>query len=243
VQGRPLAREARRARVETEVALAESASDVLVVSERDANHFRAAGHRTHILSHGIAPRRSAPGPAGRNGLLFVGSLHPGTPNEDGLLWFLREVMPLLRELRPAPVLSVAGVCLSDRVAAHAGPNVELLGPQDALKPHYDAARVFVAPVRFAGGVPAKVIEAAANGIPVVASALLVRQLGWRDGVDILGAREAPAFARAIARLLSDDARWQRQQWAAWEQCTLRYDPEIFGETLRRVLRGVGAAPA
>jgi predicted O-linked N-acetylglucosamine transferase (SPINDLY family)/GT2 family glycosyltransferase/lipoprotein NlpI len=243
VQGRPLVRDAARARVEAEVALAESASDVLVVSERDANHFRAAGHRTHILSHGIALRRSAPGPAGRNGLLFVGSLHPGTPNEDGLLWFLREVMPLLRELRPAPVLSVVGLCLSDQLAAQAGPEVKLLGPQDALETHYDAARVFVAPVRFAGGVPAKVIEAAANGIPVVASALLVRQLGWRDGVDILGAREARAFARAIARLLSDDARWQRQQWAAWEQCTLRYDPEIFGETLRRVLRGVGAAPA
>jgi GT2 family glycosyltransferase/glycosyltransferase involved in cell wall biosynthesis len=240
VQGRPLARGAARARVEAEVALAEGASDVLVVSERDARHFQAAGRRTHILSHGIAPRRSAPGESLRNGLLFVGSLHPGTPNEDGLLWFLRDVMPLLRALRPVPALSVVGVCLSDQVAALAGPDVKLVGPQDALEPHYDAARVFVAPVRFAGGVPAKVIEAAANGIPVVASALLVRQLGWRDGVDIQGARDGPAFAQAIARLLRDGALWHRQQSAAWEQCTLRYDPGIFGETLRRVLRGAGA---
>ena len=37
---------------------------------------------------------------------------------------------------------------------------------------------------------AKVIEAAAAGIPVVASALLVRQLEWRDGTDVLGARDA-----------------------------------------------------
>ena len=95
--------------------------------------------------------------------------------------------------------------------------------------------MFIAPVRFAGGVPAKVIEAAANGIPTVASALLVRQLAWRDGLDIVGARDARAFAAAIARLLEDDAVWERQQSAAWEQCALRYNPDLFGRALRRVL--------
>lgn len=236
VQGKPLSSQARRARLAREMALADGATDVLVVSRRDARHFEAAGHRTHVLSHGIARRPQAPGPGQRKGLLFVGALHPDTPNEDGLLWFIREVMPLLRRrLGTAPVLSVVGVCLSARVAALASDEVHILGPQAALEPHYDAARVFIAPVRFAGGVPAKVIEAAAAGIPVVASALLVRQLEWREGMDILGARDARAFAEAIARLWLDDAAWQRQQHAAWQQCALRYDPQIFASTLRRVL--------
>ena len=244
VRGRPLSRDAARARIAGELALAAEASDVLVVSERDACYFEAAGHRTHVLSHGIATRRTAPGVGGRSGLLFVGAVHPGTPNEDGLLWFIREVMPLLRQRMPvAPILSVVGLCLSNSVAAMAGADVRILGPQDALEPHYDAARVFVAPARFAGGVPAKVIEAAAHGIPVVASSLLVRQLGWGDGVDILGARDAAAFARAIARLLSEDATWQRQQQAAWEQCASRYDPGTFGRMLRRVLGGPSESAA
>ena len=98
--------------------------------------------------------------------------------------------------------------------------------------------MFVAPARFAGGVPVKVIEAAASGITAVASALLVRQLGWRDGTDILGARDARAFAYGIARLLDDDAAWVRQQSAGWDQCAARYDPEVFG----RMLRGVLDAP-
>ena len=242
VLGRPLGHPAGQARIDAEMALAAGAGDVLVVSQRDARYFAAAGLRTHVLSHSIAPRRDAPGPTGRSGLLFVGALHSGTPNEDGLLWFIREVMPLLRQRLPvAPVLSVVGVCLSDQVAASAAPDVRLLGPQHVLEPHYDAARVFVAPVRFAGGVPAKVIEAAANGIPTVASALLVRQLQWREGLDILGARDAPAFASAIARLLQEDAAWLCQQHAAWEQCAQRYAPELFGHTLRRVLVQAGAA--
>lgn len=70
---------------------------------------------------------------------------------------------------------------------------------------------------------------------MVASALLVRQLQWRDGLDILGARDARAFASAIERLLTDDVSWQRQQNAAWAQCALCYDVERFGQTLRDAL--------
>jgi len=238
VQGKPMTRRAAQTRIEAEVTLAHRASDVLVVSERDVRYFEAAGKRTHLLSHGIPVRRDAPGLADRSGLLFVGALHPDTPNEDGILWFIKEVMPQLRlRMATPPVLSVVGVCLSERVAALAGNGVRILGPQPALEPYYDAARVFVAPVRFAGGVPAKVIEAAAAGIPTVVSSLLVRQLAWRDGLDIIGARDARTFASAILQLLQDDHAWQRQQQAAWEQCAMRYDPDAFGDMLRRVLMG------
>lgn len=236
VQGRPLTHAAAHDRISAEIALAADASDVLVVSSRDAKHFDTAGHRTHVLSHGMAVRRNAPGPGHRSGLLFVGALHPGTPNEDGLLWFMDEVMPLLRlALQVPPVLSVVGVCTSQKVAALAGADIHILGPQDLLEPHYDAARVFVAPVRFAGGVPAKVIEAVAAGVPTVASALLVRQLDWRDGVDARGAKDAKGFASAIVALLADEEAWQRQQLAGWEQCAQRYDPDLFAQTLRKVL--------
>lgn len=236
VQGRPMRLREARSHVAGEVALAQGASEVIVVCERDARHFRAAGFATRLLSHPIAVRRDVPGPASRSGLLFVGALHPGTPNEDGLLWFLREVMPRVRELSGrAPVLTVVGVCQSGKVAALAGPGLRILGPQDALQPHYDAARVFIAPARFAGGVPIKVIEAAAHGLPVVASRVLVRQLGWHDGTDIQGARDAEAFAEGIARLLADDMLWQSRQAAAWAQCESRYDPQEFVAALRSIV--------
>jgi predicted O-linked N-acetylglucosamine transferase (SPINDLY family)/GT2 family glycosyltransferase len=237
VQGRPLTRTAARARIDAELSLAAGASDVLVVSQRDARYFEAKGCATHILSHSVAVRRNAPGPARRRGLLFVGAVLPGTPNEDGLVWFIHEVMPHLRRRGAAsPLLSIVGFCTSERVTRLAGPDVRLLGPQDVLEPHYDMARVFVAPARFAGGVPAKVIETAAAGLPAVASAVLARQLGWRDGEDIQGARDAASFAQAIALLLDDDERWLRQQEGAWRQCEQRYAPELFRQTLTGVLR-------
>lgn len=238
VRGKPMPRAAAQAHLAREIALAQGASDVLVVSQRDAQCFQAAGHRVTLLSHSIAVRRDAPGLAGRSGLLFVGALHPDTPNEDGLVWFIEQVMPLLRaQLPQPPVLSVVGINRSARVMALAGDDVQVLGPRDALEPLYDSARVFIAPVRFAGGVPAKVIEAAAHGIPVAASALLVRQLGWREGIDIQAGRDALSFADGIARLLHDDGLWRRQQQAAWQQCAERYAPQRFGQRLQQVLEG------
>ncbi len=79
------------------------------------------------------------------------------------------------------------------------------------------------------------IEAVAGGVPTVASALLVRQLGWRDGMDIRSAKDAQAFASGIAALLGDDDAWQRQQLAGWEQCEQRYDVQKFASTLQGVL--------
>lgn len=235
VKDRPLSPAAEHDRISAEMALAADASDVLVVSTGDAQYFEDAGYRTHILSHSMDVRRSAPGHVDRHGLLFVGALHPDTPNEDGLLWFIQEVMPILRQLSNPPMLSVVGVCQSGKMVAMAGPDIRILGSQETLESHYDMARVFVAPVRFAGGVPAKVIESVCNGLPTVASALLVQQLDWRDGLDILGAQDAPSFAAAISILLKDDAAWQRQQLAGWQQCAQRYDPDLFKRTLHSVL--------
>ena len=170
--------------------------------------------------------------------MFVGALHPDTPNEDGLLWFVEQVAPRLRALLPEPpTLDVVGECRSERIAALASADIRLLGPQADLRPCYDRARVFIAPVRFAGGVPVKVIEAAAQGIPVVASAILLRQLGWQDGLEIQGARDADAFAHAIARLLTDDALWRRQQAAAWARCEADYHPDDFARQVHRLLLG------
>ena len=244
VKGRALTPAQAQARLDKELALAQGVDQVVVVSERDAGHFRQRGHPVAILSHAMPVRRSVPSPKRRAGLVFVGALHPDTPNEDGLLWFVEQVAPRLRALLPEPpTLDVVGECRSERIAALASADIRLLGPQADLRPCYDRAKVFIAPVRFAGGVPVKVIEAAAQGIPVVASAILLRQLGWQDGLEIQGARDAEAFARAIARLLTDDAQWRRQQAAAWARCEADYHPDDFARQTRALLLAHSAQEA
>jgi glycosyltransferase involved in cell wall biosynthesis len=84
----------------------------------------------------------------------------------------------------------------------------VLGTVADLGPLYDRARVFIAPTRFAAGIPYKVHHAAAHGLPTVVTGLLAEQLGWRDGHELLAAGDARGFASACARVYRDEALWR-----------------------------------
>ena len=96
-----------------------------------------------------------------------------------------------------------------RFADHA--RITLAGPLADPAPVYDAHRVFVAPTRFAADVWYKVHDAAAHGLPVVATELLRAQLGWAEGEEMLcaDASDPAGFAAQIVRLYRDPALWER----------------------------------
>lgn len=241
IQGRPLSYEKAQHMLNEELALVERAEVVLSVSINETRLFQAAGaRRVCLLSHSMVTRRDTPGWRERENLLFVGALHPNTPNEDGLLWFCTDVMPQL-EIRHglALVLDVVGDCFSQRVAALASRQIRILGRVDDLTHDYDGHRVFVAPTRFAAGVPAKVIEAACNGIPVVATKLLANQLGWVAGQEILAEDDAQAFADALAALYRDERLWNDLRSRMLERAQQDFAPEPFHQTLH----GIFARPS
>ena len=148
----------------------------------------------------------------RSGLLFVGALRDdGSPNVDSLLWFIVNVLPLIRAALPDIQLTVVGDNFATALAAIELDNVTLTGRIDDIDAYYDAARVFIAPTRFAAGIPHKVHEAAGKGIPSVVKPLLAEQLSWEDGKELLSAESAEEFAAACIRLHSDAALWNSLQ--------------------------------
>lgn len=234
LKGRPLAPFDQRQAITNEIALASGTDTILCVSPAEGRYFTAAGHHeVRVAGHAVVPRREVPGLEKRRGLLFVGALVPGTPNEDGLDWFVRSILP---HIPGTPRLTIVGNCLSNRIAALAGPQVRLVGAVRDLQPLYDTHRLFIAPTRFAAGVPAKVIEAAGNGIPIVASRLLADQLEWDDGQELLTAEDAEAFAQAIARLMRDDGLWHGLQARAFDRVARQFDAQEFAQTIQQACR-------
>lgn len=208
--GRPLpaAREAAlRAR---EMDLARAADTVVAVSPLDARTMREAGIAdVRVIGHGLETAPTPAGPGARSGLLFVGNMDADlSPNVDSLLWFLDEVLPRLPEaVRPLAGISLVGSAGSARLAERLAGRAIVLGRQPVLAPFYDRHRVFIAPTRFAAGIPHKVQEAAAHGLPVVGTPLLARQLGWEAGRELLTGGTPQDFADACTRLLTDDDLW------------------------------------
>lgn len=232
----PMTAEDAQALLRDEITLAQQADQVICVSEGEAQIIRSAGvSNIHLLTHAMETRANTPDWSNRENLLFVGALHPGTPNEDSLLWFCREVMPILRDKWALDLcINIVGDCTSGPITRLANNHIRLLGRVEDLRPCYDLHRVFVAPTRFAAGVPAKVIEAACNGIPVVATPLLVGQLGWEPSLDILAADGAQNFAGAIAALYTDPDQWNQLRTAAQDRTRVQYSPSQFQEKLRSV---------
>jgi len=185
----------------------------LAVNEAEAALLRK-GRVKNVSVLGTA-RMAAPTPAGfgaRAGLLFVGAVHEaGSPNHDALMFYVEQIIPeLAKVFGKPPLLHVVGHIASgvDFGALARHKYVRLHGEVADVTSLYNEARLFVAPTRFAAGTPYKIYEAAAHGLPCVASTLLAGQLGW-GAAEILAAPAAdPAlFAQAIAYLYRDEALW------------------------------------
>jgi glycosyltransferase involved in cell wall biosynthesis len=225
-----------------------AALSVVAVTESEAALIRTCYQGpVKVLGHTVAaaatPRRFEE----RTGILFVGAIHGmDHPNWDGLVWFIDEVLPLIeRSLRWETRLTVAGYTAPgvnlDRFKGHA--RVTLRGAVADLGPLYDSHRVFVAPARFAAGIPYKVHEAAAFGLPVVATSLLSRQLGWPD-MEVIGAADAsdPAgFAARVIALHRDAVLWSRLREAALTRVRTELDPAVFVSKVADLLRSPDAA--
>ncbi len=140
------------------------------------------------------------------------------------------------------MLTVAGYAAPGVLAEEWGhhPRVTLLGAVADVAPLYEQHRVFIAPTRFAAGLPYKLHEAAAFGLPAVATSLLAGQLGWADGNELLAADPAdPAgFAARVVRLYRDEALWLALREAALIRVAQDAAYEPFRAALNRVLRGV-----
>lgn len=239
--------------LDVEAALAEEFADawfcqaVVAVSEAEAARLRGLGFPdVAVLGHARAPAPTPRGFAEREGMLFVGALEvAGSPNHDALLWFVDAVLPLIEaELGYQTRLTVAGhVGGVDLSPLESHPRVTLLGPVADLTPLYDRARLFVAPARFAAGIPRKLHDAAALGLPSVASTLLAGQLGWADGAELLAVPvgDAEAFARAVLSVYRDAALWATLREGALRRVERECDVEAF----RAVVEGIAGegAPA
>jgi GT2 family glycosyltransferase len=233
---------AAQAAIQAEAALARPAAVVLAVSGTDAAAFRAAGARdVRVLGHALRPAPTPEPFARRRELLFVGALdEDDSPNVDSLVFFLDEVAPRLDGLIGDDwVLHVAGRNAAAPLRGRGSPRVRLLGPVQDLTPLYAGARMFIAPTRFAAGIPMKVHQAAAHGVPTVATSLLARQLGWSDGTELLAADDPQAFAEACARLYGDAALWARIRDGALAAVARDCSPEAFRRTVAEALAAVG----
>ncbi len=182
-------------------------SRLFVCSERDAAALSARHDRRKITvmenAVSVPPELAPPAVVEPAELLFIGSLGY-YPNEDAVCFLLDEVLPLLRTALARPftiVVAGEGARHSLRAKMLARSEVCWIDSPPAVDPLYARARVALVPVRAGGGTRVKVLEAFAQGRPVVATAAAVAGLDLEPSIHYLQAESAAEWAAALRRLL------------------------------------------
>jgi glycosyltransferase involved in cell wall biosynthesis len=135
-------------------------------------------------------------------ILFFGAINYH-PNHDGVSYFIDEIFPKLRDLRPNARFCILGPGARQSVLDRQGNGVEVLGMVDDVGPYLDRAAAVVVPLRIGGGTRLKIVEALSKGKPVISTSLGAEGLEVVHDQHLLLADEPAEFARQTARVLAD----------------------------------------
>ena len=145
-------------------------------------------------------RPSATPPTGD--IVFVGG-HTWFPNSDGMEYFARAILPIIRKRLPDISVTWVGRASTEIRFRFEKLGVTMTGYVEDIRPFVYKARCNVVPLRIGGGTRLKILDAWALGKAVVATPVGCEGLSTADDANIL-IRESPeAFASAVVDVLSD----------------------------------------
>ncbi|NLE76430.1 MAG: glycosyltransferase [Chloroflexi bacterium] len=135
--------------------------------------------------------------------------HLGTmfwpPNVEGVLWYASAVFPQVVAAAPDATLVIIGKNPPAEVAAVAAsdPRIQVTGYVADPAGYLSETAAFIVPLRAAGGMRVKILDAWCWGLPVVTTSIGAEGIDVQHGVNGLLADTPDALAQATLSLLTD----------------------------------------
>jgi glycosyltransferase involved in cell wall biosynthesis len=174
-----------------------------------------------VLPTGVTPPRGALSDfSHRKDIAFLASFYRSemNPNPDAVDYFVKEVMPLIRETAPHIVFHVLGYKAGKLRHATITKKDHIADIQEELGKY----RVFVCPLRYGAGVKKKILDAAISKTPIVTTSVGIEGIDLIDGDDVFIADDPAIFAQKVLLLYHDEALWRRMAENAYAKITQRY---------------------
>lgn len=139
-----------------------------------------------------------------NTIVFTGAMDY-FPNIDAMIFFCKEILPLVKEKMPNVVLYIVGSSPTKEVQRLANnKNIIVTGYVDDTRPYIGKAAVCVVPLRVAQGLQNKILEAMIMGTPVVTTSFGFKGIeGAEDGKDMVVADDKNRFAEKVVEILQN----------------------------------------
>jgi sugar transferase (PEP-CTERM/EpsH1 system associated) len=174
-----------------------------------------------------------------NSLVFTGSMD-WLPNEDGIIYFVNEIFPLILRKAPDATLCVVGRNPSRRLQELVSrvANVQLTGRVEDVRPYVAQRSVYIVPLRIGGGTRLKIFEAMSMAKAVVSTSIGAEGLPVNDGEHLLLADSPASFADSTLRLLGSASQRSHIGQAARHLVENKYSWAMVSEGFAGVLQEV-----
>jgi len=236
-QGVMLSEGRTKAMMGKEICLMKKADMVTTVSENEKQLIvKKSGLRNvMVIGHSINTQDYNSDFNARKDVLFVGGfLASNGPNDDAVLYFVKEIWPRVQKSLSCKFY-IVGINPPDSVKNLASSSVIVTGFVPDLQEYYDKCRLFVVPHRYAAGIPWKLQEAMSCGIPSVVSELMASQLNLQDGKEVLVASNPDEFADKIIELYQNEDLWRQLQMNAIKYIETECSPLKIKNTLKTIM--------
>lgn len=219
-----------------EIGLARQVDLCFVVNDIEKKILEESGvQRVVKLAHALDIHSAGLPFEERRDLLVVGGkLEEDSTNEDALWYYLENCWSSVWETLNCN-LDVTGAVFTNRLMNNQFGHVNLLGHVNDLVPLYEQKRVFVASTRFSTGIPWKVHEAMAHGIPCVISRLLATQLALEDDVEAMVCDTPQDYIHKTILLYQNEDVWTKMRQKAFEYMDRDCNVEGFKQLLQASL--------
>jgi len=180
----------------------------------------------HFFPQGISTEASS--------LVFVGSMD-WLPNEDAVLYFASDILPILKKEVPDIHLTVVGRNPSPRLKKQLSsvPEIQLTGWVEDVRPYITKANLYIIPIRIGGGTRMKIYEAMAMGKAIISTSIGAEGLTVKDEENIVLEDDPIEFSKKIIKLEEDTKMRIRlgENASAYvrENCSWQQVGEVFEE--------------
>lgn len=227
---KPILKQESKNMARFEVAVCQQFDEVVWVTVEDktavANAANGTGNKINgpVIPICVDPQKkpllARKGEAKR--VTFLGGLH-WPPNAAGIVWFAREVWPLVQQAVPEAQLTVIGKDPPEELSQLGLANVDVTGYADDVMPYLQETAVFVVPLHAGGGMRVKIVDGWSWGLPIVSTTIGAEGIGYTDGHDLLIADDDQMFAEATIKLLRDPSFAQTLGQNGRETLETHYD--------------------
>ena len=187
---------------EYELNALETVDGIAAITRKDAAFFRKYCSKPIIdIPYGVYPEEFTPKYEleGKPKFYHIGSMN-WMPNEEGIRWFIDEVLPKTVEKVPDFVYHLAGRSMPEWLTTMKDPHIDVVGEVPDAKAFVANHDVAIVPLLSGSGIRIKIIESMAMGKTVITTRVGAEGILYDEEVNIIIAENKAKMVEAIRSL-------------------------------------------